>query len=162
MRSEVFQQSLVWHVEIPALQTRFRFGGLPELYVFREPPAAEEGEAEEPSSPPVVAEVQLSILHDSDHLRPLCLSLGQVSGMATAEDGPDLLPQAVICSCPLHSWCWPGSLEVSQTESAPAPVIDPEAAAAASAAARAAAEAEDEARVRRIQQKRQEQHAALT
>ena len=34
---------------------RFRFGGLPELFVYREPPAAEE-EAEEPSSPPVVAE----------------------------------------------------------------------------------------------------------
>ena len=46
-------------------------------------------------------------------------------------------------------------LEVPQ-EVAPAPAIDPEAAAAASAAARAAAEAEDEARVRRIQQKRQE------
>eukprot|EP00439_Symbiodinium_sp_Y106_P084723 s983_g26.t1 len=99
---------------------RFRFGGLPELYVYREPPPADE-EAEEPSSPPIQAEV---------------------SGMATAEDGPDLPPQ------------------VPQAESVPAPVIDPEAAAAASAAARAAAEAEDEARVRRIQQKRQERKAA--
>ncbi|CAE7856661.1 Reticulocyte-binding protein 2-like a [Symbiodinium microadriaticum] len=99
---------------------RFRFGGLPELYVYREPPPADE-EVEEPSSPPIHAEV---------------------SGMATAEDGPDLPPQ------------------VPQAESVPAPVIDPEAAAAASAAARAAAEAEDEARVRRIQQKRQERKAA--
>ena len=42
---------------------RFRFGGLPELYVFRE--ATEE---EEPSSPPVEAEV---------------------TGSAYAEDAPD-------------------------------------------------------------------------
>ncbi|CAJ1349068.1 unnamed protein product, partial [Effrenium voratum] len=46
---------------------RFRFGGLPELYVYREPAEEEE----EPSSPPVEAEV---------------------SGMAMAEDFADLPP----------------------------------------------------------------------
>ncbi|CAK9020082.1 unnamed protein product [Durusdinium trenchii] len=46
---------------------RFRFGGLPELYVYREPVEEEE----EPSSPPVEAEV---------------------TGTAYAEDAPDLPP----------------------------------------------------------------------
>lgn len=48
---------------------RFRFGGLPELYVYREPVEEEE----EPSSPPVEAEV---------------------TGTALAEDAPDLPPPA--------------------------------------------------------------------
>lgn len=37
----------------PSKRCRFRFGGLPELYVYREPVEEEE----EPSSPPVEAEV---------------------------------------------------------------------------------------------------------
>ena len=91
----------------------------------------------------------------------------QVTGTAYAEDAPDLpppvqartphqqgfshcspVPAGLLVSCATHSEAAP--------EAPAAPEIDAEAAAEASAAAKAVADAEDEARIKRIQQKRQE------
>ena len=90
LTSEAWEKLKVW--------IRFRFGGLPELYVYREPPPADE-EVEEPSSPPIHAEARWP--GAGLELVKTAATSPQVSGMATAEDGPDLPPQ-VLGACTWH------------------------------------------------------------
>ena len=67
--------------------SRFRFGGLPELYVYREPVEEEE----EPSSPPIEAEVHLLKPAKWEGISGVHLTF-EVTGTALAEDAPDLPP----------------------------------------------------------------------